>query len=153
MSQSVFKVNSPKVIFEAFDDEVVLINLDNGNYYSMGESGLYIWRLIEQGAAISEILCWTAERFSESSSTIERAVNQFVQELLNEELIVLDASVAPNKSIDPNPNGSMLAPGTNNFRVPVLHKYTDMQDLLLLDPIHEVDEMGWPVVKPDSSTD
>jgi hypothetical protein len=28
--------------------------------------------------------------------------------------------------------------------VPVLNKYTDMQDLLLLDPIHEVDERGWP---------
>jgi hypothetical protein len=27
---------------------------------------------------------------------------------------------------------------------PVLDKYTDMQELLLLDPIHEVDDAGWP---------
>jgi hypothetical protein len=25
-----------------------------------------------------------------------------------------------------------------------LQKFTDMQELLLLDPIHEVDERGWP---------
>ena len=25
-----------------------------------------------------------------------------------------------------------------------LGKYTDMQELLLLDPVHEVDEAGWP---------
>ena len=30
------------------------------------------------------------------------------------------------------------------FEAPILQKYTDMQDLLLLDPIHEVDEAGWP---------
>jgi hypothetical protein len=30
----------------------------------------------------------------------------------------------------------------------VLQKYTDMADLLLLDPIHEVDEQGWPQPAP-----
>jgi hypothetical protein len=35
------------------------------------------------------------------------------------------------------------------FTQPVLEVYTDMQDLLLLDPIHEVDEeAGWPSPKP-----
>jgi hypothetical protein len=30
------------------------------------------------------------------------------------------------------------------FSRPILTKYTDMKELLLLDPIHEVDETGWP---------
>ena len=30
------------------------------------------------------------------------------------------------------------------FVAPQLHKYTDMQELLLLDPIHDVDQEGWP---------
>ena len=30
-------------------------------------------------------------------------------------------------------------------------RYTDMSDLLLLDPIHEVDEQGWPALRqPDA---
>jgi len=29
----------------------------------------------------------------------------------------------------------------------VVEKYTDMQDLVLLDPVHEVDERGWPHVQ------
>jgi hypothetical protein len=28
--------------------------------------------------------------------------------------------------------------------------YEDMQDLLLLDPIHDVDETGWPARKQDA---
>ena len=34
------------------------------------------------------------------------------------------------------------------FEAPVLYTYTDMAELLLLDPIHDVDETGWP--KPAS---
>jgi hypothetical protein len=30
------------------------------------------------------------------------------------------------------------------FVEPALNKYTDMQELLLLDPVHEVSEAGWP---------
>ena len=30
------------------------------------------------------------------------------------------------------------------FEAPRLTKYTDMRDLLVLDPIHDVDESGWP---------
>jgi len=42
----------------------------------------------------------------------------------------------------PLPAGTVFAP-------PVLEVYTDMQDLLLLDPIHDVDEtVGWPSPKP-----
>ena len=31
------------------------------------------------------------------------------------------------------------------FRAPQIRAYTDMQDLLMIDPIHDVDETGWPV--------
>jgi len=35
------------------------------------------------------------------------------------------------------------------FVKPILQKYTDMADLLLLDPIHEVDAgQGWPHPAP-----
>ncbi|MDI6809774.1 MAG: hypothetical protein QME66_12490 [Candidatus Eisenbacteria bacterium] len=34
-----FRVNQPNVIFEVFDDEVVIVNLDSGNYYSLDKSG------------------------------------------------------------------------------------------------------------------
>ena len=38
-------------------------------------------------------------------------------------------------------------PSTTNqkeYEPPVIECYPDMQELLLLDPIHEVDETGWP---------
>jgi len=32
----------------------------------------------------------------------------------------------------------------DTFAEPVLTRYEDIQELLLIDPIHEVDEDGWP---------
>ena len=38
-----YRINSPGVVFEAFDDEVVIINLDSGNYFSFNKVGSAIW--------------------------------------------------------------------------------------------------------------
>lgn len=45
-----------------------------------------------------------------------------------------------------SPAGVEPAPAESAFT-----RYTDMSDLLLLDPIHEVDDQGWPVFRqPDA---
>ena len=51
-----FRINRPQVICETFDDEVVLVNLDNGHYYSIDKVGADIWAFIESGDAIGDIL-------------------------------------------------------------------------------------------------
>jgi len=35
------------------------------------------------------------------------------------------------------------------FECPVLGKYTNMQEFLLVDPIHKIDYTDWPEEKPD----
>jgi hypothetical protein len=34
----------------------------------------------------------------------------------------------------------------------IFQVYSDLQDILLLDPVHDVDEKGWPIVR-DANTD
>ena len=36
------------------------------------------------------------------------------------------------------------------FAAPVLRKYTDMQDFLLVDPIHQTTDAGWPEARPEA---
>ncbi len=40
--------------------------------------------------------------------------------------------------------GSGRGERNGDYVAPVLESFTDMQDLILLDPIHEVDAAGWP---------
>jgi hypothetical protein len=37
------------------------------------------------------------------------------------------------------------------FRAPGLQRFEDMRGFLLVDPIHEVDDAGWPHMRPGES--
>ena len=140
-----YRINRPSVVYEMFDDEVIIINLDSGNYYSFDRVGTDIWDLIEGGAAVSEIVEWVIDRYEGSTlDDIENSINQSLAELEKEGLIVLDE---PKK----NGNGKELGIVVKTeletkkatFEKSVLQKHTDMQGFLLVDPIHEVDYTKW----------
>ena len=145
-----FKINTPKVIHENFDDEVVIINLDTGNYYSFDKIGAGVWDLLEAGASIAEVIQRAVETYQGERTEIEKTLHVFIEDLQKEQLIIpLDAQA----SIAAKPAAAQASVQSNAekpvFKAPGMQKFTDMQDLLLLDPIHEVDEKGWPFTKED----
>ena len=50
MSEGGLRVNSPHVIHETIDGEVIVINLASGNYYSVKGAGADVWDVIESVA-------------------------------------------------------------------------------------------------------
>jgi hypothetical protein len=149
-----FQVNKPNVILETFEDEVVLINLDSGNYYSLEKIGAEIWKLIESGAALDEIVESVSRTYKGSRQDIERTIHQFTDELRQEGLIVQGE---PKEGCSTEGQSARVENTVEaekpDFEAPILHRCTDMQDLLLLDPIHEVDETGWPTRKRGPSVE
>lgn len=149
MGEGGLRVNSPHVIHETIDGEVIVINLASGNYYSVKGSGAEIWDVIESspGADESTIAAAAAARFGRSPEEVAPDIADFLEALQREELV---AATANGTRVPPAPtNGT--ADGSRAFEPPLLEKYTDMQDLVLLDPVHEVDGAGWPHPKPDAS--
>ncbi len=146
-----FRINRPRVVYEVMDDEVVIIDFDTGNYYSLEKVAADIWAMIEAGASLPEMVEALTGRYAGDSTVIDSAARQFVAQLQSEQLIMADhtrgpATVGELKVGAGAPTGGQRP----SFGAPVLSKYSDMQELLLLDPIHEVDEAGWPVI-PQSS--
>ena len=145
-----FRINKPSVVYEKFDDELVLINLDSGNYYSCEKVGTDIWDFIQNGASETEIIEEISQRYAESLSTIEDAVKKFLSELKEEGLIVPDET-QKTESTKSFHNKNTIGSETEKliFEFPVLSKFTNMQDFLLVDPIHEIDYTDWPKNKPE----
>jgi hypothetical protein len=143
---SVFRVNAPTVLSETIDGEVVILNLDSGNYFNTTGSGALIWEAIRSGIALPAIEAGLAARYGLPADEARAAVGRFVEELSDHALI------APAERAVPNADGAALFSGMGEtFAPPELGVHSDMQDLLLLDPIHEVDEMGWPAPARDLS--
>lgn len=139
---SQFRVNAPTVISETIDGETVIINLDTGAYYSLRETGAAVWQLVERGATWQTIGSELVQRYDAPPETIEAGIRSLLDELAQEELIVPQDGERPA----PEPTGAVSAdsPRRLPFVPPALQKFTDMADLLLLDPIHDVGEEGWP---------
>ena len=151
-----FQINTPEtsdtplVTGEIVDGEVIIINYVTGAYYSLLKVGVDIWRFIEKRATLGEIIEEIRHRYDGQPQEIEESVTELVAQLQREDLITaveLDA-VEPIGAIglskEDGPATAKLP-----FEVPLLEKYDDMQELLLLDPIHEVDEAGWPAKSTD----
>jgi hypothetical protein len=135
-----FKINEPDVIAETIDGEVIIINLNSGAYYSSLGSGGAIWQALIANHSVDEALDLVAASYGAERGVIEPEVSQFVSQLLDEGLLIEVTDVPPG-------DGVVLAT-VGVFETPVLSKYVDMQELLLLDPIHDVDpSVGWPFPK------
>lgn len=147
------RINRPQVIDETFADEAVVVNLANGNYYTLSRVGAEVWQCLEQGFAPARIVEELCARYAGPQAEIATAVAQFVDALLAAALVVpatdTDTPAPPPPAL---PSPAVPAPVRPAFQPPVMQEYTDMQGLLLVDPVHEVDETGWPNVKREGGT-
>lgn len=134
------RVNHPHIIHEIIDGEAILVNLETGSYYSSDQVGAVIWDGIENGMAVEQIAEAVAGAYAGDAAEIQERVRAFAQQLQDERLVLPDTGVQGNGS-----HGIPALPGDKPpFVAPALKKYTEMEDLLLLDPIHDVDDAGWP---------
>lgn len=144
-SQS-FKINRPNVISESIDGETIVINMKSGIYFSLNKIGGDIWDLIDANLSLEKIInrinCLYAGKKEEIISGIEK----FIGELNKHDLISTqkDRINIEQIQLEENYFSENILP---IFEIPKLEIYEDMQELLLLDPIHDVDETGWPKAK------
>jgi hypothetical protein len=133
-------MNEAQVTHEVFDGEVLAVNLDTGTYYSMPGLGGLVWTWIVNGVVLGDVANLLLLTCSDVPDSVEADVETFVSQLETHGLILPSAG---------EPAQSPAAPTDKRpFKPLHLEVYTDMQDLLLLDPIHDVEEAGWPLAKP-----
>jgi hypothetical protein len=139
-----YVVRSPAVVHETIDGEAVIINLESGAYFSAEGASATAWQTIAGGASAADLVAAVGERYQGGEAEIATAVAQFIAQLNQEGLI------RPAEPTDGAPVASPSPPAAAKpaFTELSLRIFTDLQELLLLDPIHDVDEVGWPAPLP-----
>jgi len=138
-------INAPLVVSETIDGEAIIMHHGTGRYFDIRDSGALIWSAIETGAAPAQISAHLAAAYGLAAAEASDMVDAFIQTLLANDLVRADPEVVPG------PLPASL-PVTAPFQPPVLGVHDDLADMLLLDPIHDVDEVGWPAPRsPDAS--
>jgi hypothetical protein len=139
-----FKIHE-QVIHETSDGETMLVRLDSGNYYSLNRSGSFVWECFGNGMSQNQIEQVLSSGFGLDAKEAKEHVSSFLGELISEDLIVQSCGSCGEPSL----SGYSLTPGDIQYEPPRLSKYSDMKELLILDPIHDVSDAGWPNPKPE----
>lgn len=116
-----------EIAAEILDGEAIIINLATGSYYAMNGAGSVAWQGIEQHASIEELAARETDTFD---VTIERAridLLALAGRLLVEGVVrVSDATEACGAASPPTERLP--------YETPELSAYSDMRNLLALDP-------------------
>jgi len=145
MSAVCFRVNQPSVIHERFGEELIAIHLGTGSYHSMSGAGTDAFLLLVEGATTEELAGALADKYAATPQEIAKGLESFLKELEKEQLIVQADTPAERAPLRIEGNQHGLP-----FMTPALQAFNDLEGLLLLDPIHEVGEEGWPPSSPSA---
>lgn len=136
-----FRINSNSVSLERLDGEVIVISFTAGKFYSAKGSGADVISLLKIGLPSRSII----QILSAQYSTFEydhSGLDVFISSLLAEGIIEETKETIESETIQlPNDLARSL------WIKPELHIHDEILGLLLVDPIHETNDEGWPKLK------
>jgi len=139
-----FAANHPAVVDEMIDGEVVVIDLASGNYFSLVDSAAVIWATLVARPTHDDVAACLGRVYDADPEACFTVSGAFLDTLVAEGLVV-QVEHAPEGAALPS-----LPPVSGPLREPRLEKFDDMQQLILLDPVHEIDEaVGWPRLRTE----
>ncbi len=131
-----YEICSPGVIAENFDGDIVILNLEDGRYFSLRGAGPNIWNTLIAGATPQAILA-DAEQHRPA---LAEATKTFLCRMFDLQLIRPAGEAASSATVDWST--------VKDADQPEIEVFDDLAELIMADPIHDVDaEVGWPLRK------
>lgn len=138
--QQCYALKGAQVAGKVIDGEAIIMNLADGSYYSLEGSGALIWEGLQAGRTLRDILDLVTGRYEVAGERAEADLLRLTAELVTEGLLVPSAVPnSPGQAPEPASGGTR-----GDYQTPAYEKYTDMADLLALDPPNPgFDETPW----------
>jgi Coenzyme PQQ synthesis protein D (PqqD) len=141
-SSSRFVINTSEVTGQVIDGEAIIMNLSTGMFYSTDKAGASIWSWIEQGLSVEEIIAEITTQYDVFEAQARLDLEELVGQLIGENLVQISTGAA-----DASASRPALAPAATRapYHSPELNRYSDMTDMLALDPPMPVLGAPWGV--------
>jgi hypothetical protein len=131
-----FEIAEPDCVAEDFGDEVVVLNSATGVYFSLTDLAAGVWRDLMAGHSVNSLISGIGGVDKHAS----QATLDFIRNL--EAAGLLRQRSAPVSIASSAKSIALATAGKTRLTI---ESFDDMKDLILADPIHDVDEeIGWP---------
>jgi hypothetical protein len=169
-----FFVRPDDVVHDTIDGETVVIDLQRGVYFRFDGAATHTWALLQDRATEAELVDRLAAAYAAPREAIAAQVHDFLITLYRDGIIRREArsATAPARAeAQPEPDAPAVsgeAPGqpfvglaverfdqlqplvgiSAEARLPfdgmTVSRFEDLDELLVIDPVHEVRDEGWP---------
>jgi len=134
-----YSINKKKMFCDITDGLAIVINSESGIYYGINSFGTVVFEYLLKGSSPEAILK-ELNKLPNVPADMETRLNVFIKELITQEILVESATIENEISFKPE------IAEADEYKL-ILAEYTDAQELLWADPIHDVDEeLGWQPV-------
>lgn len=134
-----YKLNDEKMFYDMAEGQAIVINFTSGMYYGTSSLGSAVLDALLAGASVEATLA-AIKALPGCPADMDAQLNAFVEALLAKEVIVaIDG--------DGNDTATIDAASLSDGFVLTVDEFTEVQDLIMADPVHDVDvEQGWPIL-------
>ena len=127
-----YQLAHPDIVFERFDEDLLVLNLRSGQYFGFNNAGSLIWNALSSGIKASLIY---------DAGVKKENLEKFISDLIAHELLI---AIAPLQTELSEELANLLS---QESALPSIEIYDDLADLIMADPIHDVDaDAGWPML-------
>ncbi|MGJ3196260.1 lasso peptide biosynthesis PqqD family chaperone [Peribacillus frigoritolerans] len=81
---------SPGNIVSDMDGEKVMLSVQKGKYYNLGELGGEIWDLMKEPVTIQELVAALQSQYDVEQTKCEKQVTDFINQLLEQGLVKIE---------------------------------------------------------------
>ena len=136
-------VDPNKVMSELLDGEAVIIDLASGTYHAATGVAATVWSGIVVGHSLERIMDDVRRAHTDVPTDAELHVKEFIVRVVDSGLAVPSTEILSTADAR-----SPIQGEPTPWSLPVLESHDDLADLLLLDPVHDVTDSGWPNAVP-----
>lgn len=137
-----YRINESKMYYDMADGQAIVINFITGMYYGSSLLGSAALDRLQAGVSPEAVL-EALRVLPGCPEDMGEQLDAFIAELINRDILI----PGPTNAEGCGPiGGEALEDG---FSLTV-DEFAEAQDLLLADPVHDVDaSQGWPVLRED----
>lgn len=137
----ILALRTDDVAHETIDGETIVIDLRQQSYYRLEGPAAVAWQGLTQGCEEGTLLAYLQRAYPADAGALAGALPRFLADLGAAGLL----TEGETAGLDPLAATPAPAPFTGF----ALHGFSDLEEILWVDPVHDVDEAtGWPTLPP-----
>ena len=82
-----YKINSENVTYRIIDGEALILNLKTGEYYSLSQSGTFIWKFLGEKITLEELADKLSQEYDINKNVAISDTKALLKDLISESIV------------------------------------------------------------------